>query len=414
MNTIKKIIATLWNSDGTPTGVRVLTAVTSIRWIGWGFAESLMPVFLYSFGDSFAQAGMLQSVYTASLVLTLPILGFAADRIRATTLVMIGLILYLFVGTSFLIAGITGMVLFVIIARIINGVAFGMDSIGRETYFRRNIPHNKVATMFGYQDSVTNFWWITASLFGIVLIGYFTIPQLLFMIAPTALVALLILLRFRRKDDSEMMKANTTQLSKVITLVSRTERSDWALFTVAVTYFFISIASSIILFFVPIQAYTEGAELSQVIIMGIIIALPTLFGLGLGKLFNKKGHQVFPVGVGILALLIGILAFLKLYIWQLFLLFLIAIVLELLLVGYQELVTVHARPEHYGRTGGILRGITTFGTLIGPFIAGLIIDRSSISLVYGGLSILLCVIAVLFWFIQTRSQKEVVQAIEKL
>ena len=412
MKAIKQFISSIFGNEGTPPGVKALTAVTSIRWIGWGFAESLVPVFLFSFGNSYAEAGMLQSTYIVALILSLPVLGILADRIRATTLVAIGLVLYVFIGVSYFLAGLTGLVLYVVIARAINGVAYGMDTIGRDTYFRRNVVYNKVATAFGYQDTITNFWWIAASLSGIVLVKFFSIPQLLLMIAPFALIALLVLMRFRKRDTSEVTRVNTSQLKPAL-VASSLPKFSWALRGVAVTYFFISFASAVVMFFVPIQAYAEGASLSLIILMGVVITLPMLFGLSFGRLFNRKGHRIFPYGIGIFALLILGLAFFQTYAWQLVFVFLIALAQEFLVVSYQELVTVHSVPEHYGKTSGILRSLTNIGNLTGPLVVGTMMDQYGTRMPYIVLSVVMLFLAFVFWYVQKRAHREVEAVIKQ-
>ena len=46
----------------------------------------------------------------------------------------------------------------------LNGITFAMDSVGRGTYFRRNASDGKLATIFGYFDTIANFWWVVAAL----------------------------------------------------------------------------------------------------------------------------------------------------------------------------------------------------------------------------------------------------------
>ncbi len=175
---MKKYLLRLWDIKEIPRGVRMLTIATAVYWIGWGFAESLIPILLYSFSNTFAQAGLLRSAFDVTLILSLPLIGMAADRMRATTLVLIGLFLYLFVGTGYFLAGVTGFAVFIVLARLLNGVSYGLVSVGRETYFRRHTPASKIATVFGYLDTISNFWWIIAAVMGIFLIKYFSFKYL--------------------------------------------------------------------------------------------------------------------------------------------------------------------------------------------------------------------------------------------
>ena len=196
---MERYISKFWDTSEIPHEAKIVTAVTSIRWIGWGFAESLIPILLFSFGHTFAEAGILRSAYDIAFIITLPIVGVFADRMRATTLVLIGLFLYLFVGLSYFLVGVTGAVIFIVLARGMNGVAYAFDAVGKNTCIRRHTDSSKLATVLGFVDTVTNFWWIMASLAGILLIRYCSITNLLLLIAPTSLISIIILTRYRKK-----------------------------------------------------------------------------------------------------------------------------------------------------------------------------------------------------------------------
>ena len=112
-----KILNKFFKEGDISKGTRILTIATSIRWVGWGVTETLIPIFIFSFVANYAQAGLLKSAYEIALILTLPLAGILADRIKPTTLILVGLSLYVIVGTSYLLAGLTGLVIFVVIAR---------------------------------------------------------------------------------------------------------------------------------------------------------------------------------------------------------------------------------------------------------------------------------------------------------
>ncbi|NTU66864.1 MAG: MFS transporter [Candidatus Moranbacteria bacterium] len=117
-----------------PKGVRMITLITSIRWMGWGFAESLIPVFLFSFGKTYAEAGLLKSVLDVSLIVSMLFAGLIADSISATAMIAVGLVIYIFIGLGYWMAGVTGLVVFILFARIMNGISYALDSVGREAY----------------------------------------------------------------------------------------------------------------------------------------------------------------------------------------------------------------------------------------------------------------------------------------
>ena len=386
----------LWKSNDIPIGVRVLTFATSIRWIGWGFAESLIPIFLFSFGHSHANAGILKSFYDIDFIIALPLIGVLADRMRGTTLILIGLGLYVFVGTGYLLAGITGLVIFIVIARFFNGIGYAFDSVGRETYFRRHTPKEKLATVFGYFDSVADFWWIAAALFGIILVKFFPIHWLLFLITPTVLIAMAIVWRFRSKEKDAII-SKTGDAVRFRDIPREFLSWNWKLKLITAFNFFSSIVGATVGFFLPIQVYTEGAGYVPVIVMGVVMTLPALMGWVLGDLFDQKGVRVFGYGLLGLAILLAGLGFVTGYAWQIAIGFFIGIIIELLWVGSQELMTLHSNPDHFGRMDGIMRSIDDMGALIGPIIAGVMIDLWGNHMMYLALSLMVIVLAVIFF-----------------
>ncbi|MEI8223792.1 MAG: MFS transporter [bacterium] len=392
---MKEHLIKLWNSNDIPIGVRVLTFATSIRWIGWGVAESLIPVFLFTFGHSYANAGILKSFYDIAFILAIPLIGVLADRMRGTTIILIGLSFYIFVGTGYYLAGLTGLVIFIIIARFMNGLGYAFDSVGRETYFRRHTPKEKLATVFGYFDSVGIFWWIVAALFGILLVKFFSIPLLLFLITPTVLIAMFIIWRFRKKEKQEVF-SDDQKRARFRDILRDFKAWDWRLKLLASFNFFISFSVSSVYFFLPIEIYTQGGGYTPVIVMGVIMSLPALLGWGLGNFFDRKGIRVFGYGLLCLAILLALLGFITGYIWQIAIAFGIGIITELLWVGSQELMTLYTKPDHFGRVDGISRSIDNAGDLIGPLLAGVVIDIWGPDVTYFGMALLVMAMTAVF------------------
>lgn len=389
---MERFFAPFAHTFSIPPGVRMITTVTSIRWIGWGFAETLIPVFLFMFSGSYAETGLLRSAYDITYILALPIVGMFADRIRGTTLIAIGISLYLGIGLGYYLAGATGMVLFVVLARLLNGVGYALDSVGRETYFRRHTSPNRMATIFGYFDSVANFWWIMAALIGILLVRSFEIHELLFLIAPTAALALGIVLRFRHKDKSEVF-SETQKKSNYQELFSEIASWNWRVKLLTTLNFFVAFCGAVVAFFLPIEVFTEGAGFVPVIVLGVITTLPALFGVALGKWFDRVGTRTFGYGLIAFATLLTGLGLATGYIVQILIASLIGVVLELLYVGSNELVTVYTNPEHFGRASGLMRSITNIGGMTGPLAAGIVIDAWGNSAAYFCLALIMLALA---------------------
>lgn len=385
-----------------PEGVRVLTKATAVRWIGWGFAEPLIPILLLSFSHTFAQAGLLRATYDIAFLLALPMVGAAADRLPATTLILLGLGLYVFVGAGYFLAGLTGLAIFIVLARLMNGLTYALDVVGRETYFRRHVPKDFVATVFGYFDTVANFWWIAAAFAGMVLLRWFTIPALLFLIAPTSLIAWIIIFRFRQRSKEVLRGVSGAIGVRGAYIDTLKEIGKWTpqLREVAALNFFIAFAGTVMAFFLPIEAYAQGAGFSRTILIGIFFALPSLFGWKLGGWFDKRGPSVFLYGLISLALFVGSLAFVDSYLWRLFVAFGMGIILELLSVGSGELITRYTQAEHFGRVGGVMKTIGDVGSLTGPLVLGVLIDSQGFARSFFWLAVLIGVLAIAFFLVE--------------
>ena len=412
---MKDLFSKFWGAEDIPPGVRILTIATSVRWIGWGFAESLIPVFLYMFAGSFAMAGVFNSAYDVAFIIALPLVGLAADRSRATTLVLIGLSLYVFVGLGYFLAGFLGLAVFVVLARAINGVGYAFDEVGRETYVRRHTPAANLATVFGYFDSIANFWWAMAAIVGIFLVSFIPIYWLLFLIAPTTVLAMGVVYFFGRKWDvsPKSIDAKKVQEKKpgYRELVRELGLWNWQLKTLVGFNFFIALAGSVVMFFLPIQLYKEGSGYVPIILMGVIITIPAFFGWVLGKLFDKKGTRVFLYGLIAFAVLVAALGFTHAYVAQIAIAFLVGIILELLSVGSNELITVYADPAHFGRVDGLTHSITDIGSLIGPIAAGVLIDMSGPKITYGVLALIILALAFGFVFVAHISSRRKISPI---
>ena len=386
-----------------PLGIRILTIATAVRWMGWGFAEALLPVFIFSFSRSYAEAGLIRAAYDVSFILALPVIGMAADRFKATSIILTGLLLYTLIGASYFLAGVTGMVFFVVLGRFLNGVTFAMDSVGRGTYFRRNASDGKLATIFGYFDTIANFWWVVAALLGMWLIQYFSISQLLFLITPTSLIAFFIIWYFQKTPEVFTQSKETENLNQAYGLaLKELIRWDWKLKSVAMFNFFIALISSVLFFFLPIQAYTEGAGLSKTILIGVMFALPYIFGWWLGKWFDNQGIKTFAYGLIAMALLVISLVFLDMFWWQALVAFCVGLILELISVGNNELITACAQPEHFGRVGSIMTLIYDIGALVGPLVVGVMIDSRGIRFAYISMSALMIVLVVIAYLLKSK------------
>jgi len=358
-----------------PSGVRLFAWVRAIRWFGWGFGESLLPIFILSFSHTFAEAGLFSSTVEIVSLMSLPIIGMWADRIPAKRLVLWSLILYPLVGLGYLLAGIFSLAVFVVLARAVNGFTWELENVGVATYYRRVIDRRNIAASFGYLDTWTNLAWIAAAILGMFLISFMPIHYLLFAIAPFSFVAYFIALKAPKDPmilDGEIHQPSIYSYGKSLRAWRTWTANFWLL---GLIVFFSSIISAFISFFIPITAYLAGANLPMVVLLGIFGALPALFGYMLGLIADRRNRYVLiALSLFCVAIIAVWLAAIHAYWLQLSAVFLLGIILELLFVVQSSLITTLGPAETYGRRGSAFESISTLGDLVAPLILGVTLD----------------------------------------
>jgi MFS family permease len=162
----------LFSFPEVPKGIKLVTWATSLRWFGWGFVETLVPIFLFSFNHNYADTGILRSIYGIVFILILPFVAWLANRVSSKYLLIAALLMYPFISLSYFFAGGFGLVALIVLARALNGAAYALDSVGRDTYIRSHTNDTNIARSFGYFDTLTNFWWLIAVAISIVLVKW--------------------------------------------------------------------------------------------------------------------------------------------------------------------------------------------------------------------------------------------------
>lgn len=382
-----------------PGGVRLFAWVRAIRWFGWGFGESLLPIFILSFSHTFAEAGLFSSTAEIVSLISLPIIGMWADRVPAKRLVLWSLILYPLVGLNYFLAGIFSLAVFIILARAVNGFTWELENVGVATYYRRVIARSNIATSFGYLDTWTNLAWIAAAMLGMFLISFMPIHYLLLAIAPFSFIAYFVALKAPK--DSPISNGESHHSSIFTYGKSIGAWRTWTLhfWLLGFIIFFSSIINALISFFIPITAYLAGANLPMVVLLGIFGSLPALSGYVLGLIADRRNRYVliafslfFVAGIAVW------LAVIHAYWLKLSAVFLLGIILELLCVVQSSLITTLGPANTYGKRGSAFESISILGDLAAPLILGVALDAigfSNVAIAIGAIAIILAAIFLL-------------------
>ncbi len=351
-------------------GIRLLTLSTSVRWFGWGLGDTFIPVFFLLFAGGFFETGLLASIYYITFFLFIPFAGMFADNFKAKYLILFGLLIYVLIGLGYFLAGMTGMIVFLIVARGLNGVSFSLDQIGRESYFIRHTSKKKGSSVFGYFDKITGLWWIIGILIGFILIKYVEIHWLLLMVVPTSIVSFLIVLRLKEKRIKKKVKFENPYLK----MFREVKGFNWRLKRLAIIVFFFDMMSTVIYYFAPAVTYSRGTSLVGSAVLILAYSIPSLFGESLGKFADRVKYKGYYLCICSLILVLLVLAFSPNYYLLLASMFIAGLSFELSNLTHMG---VMARNSDFGKIGevdGALSSIGALGSILGPIIFGLLLS----------------------------------------
>jgi FSR family fosmidomycin resistance protein-like MFS transporter len=367
--------------------VKIVSWSTAILWFGWGFGESLIPVFLYQFSNSYAETGLLKSVFDISALLFTPIIGYYADKVSIKKMMLVGISLYFLIAINYYLAGVFAVALFIVIARILNGISWPLTCVSRESYICKYSDQKHMARAFGYFDTLGILAWVSAVVLSLFLVEKFAIHQLLFLIAPAALISLIIAWFLPSGPKFKKIKSVKFNLRPYREVIKEIWRWPAKLRILILSSFLISLVSTAFFFFVPIEVWKTGSDLKQIIILAIFYSLPEASGNLLGWVIDKikVSHSLFFSFLGSVIVIIGSI-FWTSFLWRLAALILVGIFMETISLSRRQLIAdfnvknnfgLFKTRYSFGGISAILDEITSFGGFAGVILAGALIDLVS-------------------------------------
>lgn len=362
-----------------PIGIRLISWATATRFMGWGLVEIFVPVFILSFASNFTEAGLLKSSYDIVFLLALPVVGRLADRLSSKRIILSGLVLYPFIALGYFFGGLYGAVSLVILARAMNGISYALDSVGKKTYMRR-YSHGHVGMVFGYFDTISNFWLLAASAASLIAIKYFEIHELFLFIIPTTLVAIL-LVSFIPHERKERQPAHRSffkevwiDYKQVFTFIRK-----WTFDQkyIAILYAFMGSLFVVIIFFIPLVYFKDTQSYKTVFLLMSFAMLPLLFGVPLGLLADRATKTSLQIAIFSAVALLAILPFMGPLWMVLPMIFVISVCIYYGTLVLERCATAHESRAHMGSLSGAFLCVFQAAQVVSPIIMGFIIDLAS-------------------------------------
>lgn len=382
-----------------PEGVRMLGWTRATRWFGWGFGEPLLPLFILTFSQSLTEAGLLRSIYDIVFLATLPLAGMAADRFSGKHIIALGLLVYPFIGISYYLAGATGAVVFILLARGLNGFTYCLDCVGVDTYIRRVAPRNAIASSFGFMASLGQTGWLLAALIGAYAAQFVPIHVLLFLIVPFNMLAFIPFVRAPKDTPEPQLRPNTSLFVPLTTLLQEFAAMKKGLYGVVFLMFALSAASVGAGFFIPIAAYKEGASLAAVALLATVSTVPYLLEFWLAELIDGSiRKRRIALSICLLALPFLFIAAGSTSSFGVSILIALGIQTACAfgILALQSYATVLSRRDRYGELSSVLEGATTFGDLLAPVAIGIFADAIGLPITFACMAFCLAGIALYF------------------
>lgn len=369
-----------------PRSVKILTVARSARWFGWGLCETLIPVLLFSFSRTYAEAGLFRSVYDIVFLLALPVVGMVADRIPAKRVILFALALYPLIGISYFFAGVFNAAFLVVVARALNGVTWCCDSVGGDTYLRRFALDEHLSKSFGYLSALPNLLWIIAAIGSLLLVPLVPIHWLFLAIAPTSVAAFFIL----RKTPEDVVPVRAERKPfRLIEAMKGLRLYGPRIWSLAGLTFFVACLDLFGTFFFPLSMLSETEDVGKVVVVTVLFALPSAFAFWIGSYIDRISKERFLiVGFVLIALILTALWVIPGFALQAAGIFVLGTLEVCIGLALQVQVTKAATKDNYGRVGGIMAGADELGAVIGPIAIGFLIDATGMQSAYGVLGAL--------------------------
>jgi len=386
--------------------VKLVSWSTAILWFGWGFGETLIPIFLYQFASGYLEAGLLKSIYEIAALLLLPIAGYFANKVSVKKFLIIAIILYFLVSINYFLAGLMACVWFIVIARVLDGIAWPLACISRESYIFHYTAKSKIARAFGYFDTVSILGWTLSVAASFFLVAHFEIHELLLFIAPASIISLIVVLFLpsRKPKTVRKLKFNFKAYGAMFK-----ELRSWPkrLRTLIISSFLISFVWGSFFFFIPIEVWQADSDLKKIILLAVFYSLPGIFATFIGK-----GIDVIRANRGLLFSLLGLIIVILLsvtwvgYGWRLIALLLVGIFVEAVSLSRRQLMANFNVEDNFvlaksrfnvEEMNAVLEEVISLGGFAGIIMVGFLVDFINLEFALSILAFILIFVLVLFF-----------------
>ncbi len=360
-----------------PTGIKLIVFVIFIRTIGWGFVDPFYSLYLNQFHSNYTVIGVLTSIFSFSALLAIIPLMRLADKMKETTLISDGELLYFLVILGYVFAGLFKSLPLLIITLFFTGIAQTFVVVGTESYIRKHNGKGKTGP-FAFYVALDYFGWIIGMLLASLAINYYDFNSMFLFVAPSILISFFILPRVRERGIRSLLsgfkKYFHTRDDFFSIFKDCKEINPKAIFFFILA-FFDGMVRMFSFVFVPLFGLAINLNLSQIALLMAAMYFPFI----LSFFFSEMTDRMNKMNVIATGLFIGALSFILLYfivdsLWFVALAATISVSLAIVRPAYNGAITRLTPRRMLGEVTGLNNFIERIGRILGPIITGIVAD----------------------------------------
>ena len=380
-----------------PTGVKLVVLVLFLRSLGWGFIDPFFSTFVQGFAPNYSGVGGLISIMNFMSLLALIPLVRLADKVKDTTIMRDGELLYFGAILFYVLAGFTHQIVFLIFAFLLNGLAYPFVVVGAETYIRKETKGRRESVSFSFYTAMHYLGWITGMLIAAYTVQFYGLNWMFLFVLPSVLMGLIILKRIKENGlrtiflgFKRYLHRRQDFLDVWHDLKSMQKRTYFLLFLA----FFDGILVMFAFIFVPLLAFSLGFSFKEVALLMAVGYIPFVFSFFISEAserFSRMSLIAFGLFLGALSFVF--LALLNGHVWILILVMTNSLSLAIMRPSYNGILT-HITPRRLlGEMTSLSNLAMRLGYVVGPIFIGYFADRFGLEYAFYVLAIFALILA---------------------
>jgi len=381
-------------------GVKLIVAVLFLRSLGWGFVDPFLAIFLNGFADSYSGVGISVAVINIAALITLIPLIRLADKVRDTTIMRDGEVMYLFAIVFFLLASLTGNFRLLLFALAFLGAASILVVVGAETYIRRHDPGLAASVRaFSFYTTLDCLGWILGMILAAFTFKYYGLKWMFLFVIPSVLVGLSVLKRVHERGLKSVFGAlrrlfySRENFSQLVTDFGGLTRNTLFLLLLA---FFDGIVVIFSFVFIPLFSEKLGLSMPEIALLMALMYAPFVLSFPIAELFMKKRRSLMiAVGLAICSFSFALMLGVTSHLWLGVLVVLKSFGQAIMRPAYNGVLTHHTPRRMLGEITGLTSICIRLGFIVGPIFSGILADKFGLQFSFLAISLIAFVLFIL-------------------